>query len=69
MEISQGNSLCSILNKNVIFFLLQNQGTQGRTVPVGVRGLVSVGRRRKWGKGLEGEYSINTVYICMKMEK
>jgi hypothetical protein len=31
--------------------------------------LVPVGAGRMWGKRVEGEYGVNTVYTCMKMEK
>jgi hypothetical protein len=68
MEIPQGNSLCSYLKstKMSFFSLLQNQRTEGqnrsclgRLIPVGG------GKERVW----EGEYSANTMYTCMRMEK
>jgi hypothetical protein len=54
MEMPQGNSLCSYLKQNVIyfFFLLQNQRTGEQNRPC-LGELIPVGGGRRWGKCVE----------------
>jgi hypothetical protein len=69
-EMSQENSLCSYLKqpKMSFFFLLQNWRTRGQNRSC-LRGLVLVGGGRDRERVWKDEYSANTVYVCMQIEK
>jgi hypothetical protein len=66
LSLSQTSKTAMFLFLSFMFFLLQNQRTEGwhQFCRVGRR----VGTSRKgrwWGKGEEDEYSENNVYTCM----
>jgi hypothetical protein len=70
MEMSQGNSLHSYLKQKCHFFSFYKIGEQnGGTGPAWGGGWLpwvgAGGGERVW----QGEYSTNTVYTCMKLEK
>jgi hypothetical protein len=72
MEMSQGNSLHSYLKQTKCLFLfLQNWKIEGwnRCCRGGGERLILVGGGRVGERVWEGEYSLNTVYTCMQMEK
>jgi hypothetical protein len=65
MEMSKGNSLDSYVKqtKMLFFFFYKIREQEDRINPVW--GLVPVGGRRMWGKGVWGEHGANTVHTCM----
>jgi hypothetical protein len=66
MEMSQGYSLCSILNKNVIFFFYKIREQEGKIGSAWGKGDGTSGRQGGGGERVcEGEYNANTVYACM----
>jgi hypothetical protein len=55
MEMSQGNSLCSCLKETKMSFFLSFTKSENRRVELILPGgLIPVGGKRRWGKGMGG---------------
>jgi hypothetical protein len=55
MEMPKGNSLCSYLKQAKMYYKIgEEENKTEQVLPGSLGGLVPVGGRRKWGKGVGG---------------